>query len=103
MTILGPTNLPATVPYHASQMYARNVVTLIQHLVQRRKGRRTAKPPARPTLVLNMADEITQGNRRHEGRRTIVHPRRARETSAVGVRADMPGWILQSEGGEPGD
>ena len=25
VTILGPTNLPATVPYHASQMYSKNV------------------------------------------------------------------------------
>ena len=25
VTILGPTNLPASVPYHASQMYAKNV------------------------------------------------------------------------------
>ena len=27
VTIFGPTNLPATVPYHASQMYAKNVAT----------------------------------------------------------------------------
>ena len=32
--ILGPANLPATVPYHASQMYARNVVTFLKHLVK---------------------------------------------------------------------
>ena len=25
VTIIGPTNLPATVPFHASQMYARNL------------------------------------------------------------------------------
>src|SRR5690606_33656793 len=25
VTIMGPTNLPSTVPYHASQMYARNL------------------------------------------------------------------------------
>ena len=24
VTILGPTNLPSTVPFHASQMYAKN-------------------------------------------------------------------------------
>jgi NAD(P) transhydrogenase subunit alpha len=34
VTILGPTNLPATVPYHASQMYARNVTTFLLHLVK---------------------------------------------------------------------
>jgi len=31
--ILGPVNLPSTVPYHASQMYARNITTLLLHLM----------------------------------------------------------------------
>jgi NAD(P) transhydrogenase subunit alpha len=34
VTILGPTNLPATVPYHASQLYAKNITTFLQHLVK---------------------------------------------------------------------
>jgi NAD(P) transhydrogenase subunit alpha len=34
VTITGPTNLPATVPFHASQMYAKNVATFLQHLVK---------------------------------------------------------------------
>jgi NAD(P) transhydrogenase subunit alpha len=34
VTIHGPTNLPATVPYHASQMYARNLTTLVAHLMK---------------------------------------------------------------------
>jgi NAD(P) transhydrogenase subunit alpha len=34
VTILGPTNLPATVPYHASQMYAKNITTFLAHLVK---------------------------------------------------------------------
>ena len=34
VTILGPTNLPATVPYHASQMYAKNITTLLAHLAK---------------------------------------------------------------------
>jgi NAD(P) transhydrogenase subunit alpha len=34
VTIMGPTNLPATVPYHASQMFSRNVVTFLQHLIK---------------------------------------------------------------------
>ncbi|MFN3648668.1 MAG: Re/Si-specific NAD(P)(+) transhydrogenase subunit alpha [Armatimonadota bacterium] len=32
--ILGPTNLPSTVPYHASQMYAKNAVTFLLHLMK---------------------------------------------------------------------
>jgi NAD(P) transhydrogenase subunit alpha len=34
VTVLGPTNLPSTVPYHASQMYAKNVTTFLLHLVK---------------------------------------------------------------------
>jgi NAD(P) transhydrogenase subunit alpha len=34
VTILGPANLASTVPYHASQMYGRNVVTFLKHLVK---------------------------------------------------------------------
>src|SRR5436190_4080991 len=32
VTIVGLTNLPSTMPYHASQLYARNVAALLQHL-----------------------------------------------------------------------
>ena len=34
VTILGPTNLPAEVPFHASQLYAKNVVTFLTYLVK---------------------------------------------------------------------
>ena len=34
VTILGPLNLPATVPLHASQMYSRNLTALLGHLVK---------------------------------------------------------------------
>lgn len=32
VTILGPVNLPASVPGHASMMYSRNLVALVKHL-----------------------------------------------------------------------
>lgn len=32
VVILGPTNLPSTLPFHASQMYAKNVAAFVQHL-----------------------------------------------------------------------
>ncbi len=35
VTILGPTNLAATVPYHASQMYAKNLVTFLKELIDK--------------------------------------------------------------------
>ena len=34
VTILGPVNLPATIPYHASQMYARNMTAFLQNLMK---------------------------------------------------------------------
>src|SRR5713226_6050379 len=48
VTILGPVNLPATVPLHASQMYARNVTSFLNHLVKDGK------------LQLDFTDEITR-------------------------------------------
>jgi NAD(P) transhydrogenase subunit alpha len=49
VTVLGPTNLPATVPFHASQMYAKNISTLLLHLVD--DG----------AIQIDLDDEITQG------------------------------------------
>ena len=61
VTIIGPTNLPSDVPYHASQMYARNIATVVQHLVRREKGP-DGKATGAPSLVLDMSDEITSGS-----------------------------------------
>jgi len=49
VTILGPVQLAASVPVHASQMFARNVLTLVQHL--------STKEGA---LKLDPEDEITK-------------------------------------------
>jgi NAD(P) transhydrogenase subunit alpha len=35
VTVLGPTNLPALVPTHASQLYGKNLVSLLQYLLPR--------------------------------------------------------------------
>jgi NAD(P) transhydrogenase subunit alpha len=48
VTIIGPTNLPSTVPYHASQMYSRNLLTLLKHLVKDDE------------ISFDMEDEITR-------------------------------------------
>jgi NAD(P) transhydrogenase subunit alpha len=73
VTIMGPTNLPATVPYHASQMYARNVTTLVQHLVRRQKGA-DGKLSGPPELTLDLSDEITKEILvTNDGR--VIHPR----------------------------
>jgi H+-translocating NAD(P) transhydrogenase subunit alpha len=49
VTILGPTNLPSSMPYHASQLYARNVSALVKHLAPEGE------------LELDFEDEITAG------------------------------------------
>jgi len=35
VTVLGPSNLPATIPVHASQMYSKNIVTLVGEFVDK--------------------------------------------------------------------
>ena len=47
VTIIAPLNLPSTVAFHASQMFGRNILELLKHLV--RDG----------ALVLDANDEIT--------------------------------------------
>ena len=34
VTIFGYTNIPSTVPYHASYMYAKNIVAFLQNLIK---------------------------------------------------------------------
>src|SRR5712692_2549827 len=46
--ILGPMNLPSTLPYHASQMYARTVTNYLLHLVKEGK------------INLDLNDELTR-------------------------------------------
>ena len=48
VTIVGPTNLPSQVPYHASQMYAKNITNFLQHLISDGE------------LQLDLGDEITR-------------------------------------------
>jgi H+-translocating NAD(P) transhydrogenase subunit alpha len=57
VTVIGETNLPSTMPIHASQMYSRNLLSLLNHLI--RDG----------DLVLDFDDEITRETCvTHEGR-----------------------------------
>ncbi|KAA3611726.1 MAG: Re/Si-specific NAD(P)(+) transhydrogenase subunit alpha [Planctomycetota bacterium] len=50
LILVGETNLPATVPSHASQLYARNVLQVVQHLV------------VEGDLKLDFEEEITTGS-----------------------------------------
>ena len=61
VTVVGPLNLPSSAPYHASQMYARNITTFLLHLID--DG----------SIHLDTDDQITRETLlTHDGR--IVHP-----------------------------
>ena len=62
VTILGPLNLPADLPFDASQMYARNVASFLEHVLE--DG----------TLALDTDDEIVSGALVAHGGQ-VVHPR----------------------------
>ncbi len=72
--IIGLTNLPATMPGSATQMYAKNIQTLIKHLVHDGK------------LELDLDDEITRGATiTHAGK--VVHEATAK---ALGIEVAEP-------------
>jgi len=62
VTILGPTNLASRAPYHASQMYATNIVNLLRTLVKD------------DAITIDATDEIIRETLvTHQGK--VVHPR----------------------------
>ncbi len=62
VTIIGAINLASGVPYHASQMYARNITSFLTHLIEDQK------------LNLNLEDEIVRETLLTRGGE-IVHQR----------------------------
>ena len=67
--IAGPLNLPSSIPYHASQMYAKNIATFLKYLIK--DGQ----------LALNREDEIVRETLvTYEGE--VVHAR-VREVQTV--------------------
>ena len=70
VTIVGETNLPSTMPFHASQMYSRNVASFLAPARPRRR--------ARPRL------------RRRDRARDLRHPRRPRPEGGGGRVSPLP-------------
>jgi NAD(P) transhydrogenase subunit alpha len=68
--VIGPLNLPSTIPYHASQMYAKNIATFLRYLIKDGK------------LVLDREDEIVRETLVTHGGE-IVHPRVQEMVNAV--------------------
>lgn len=87
VTILGPTNLAAEVPLHASQMFAKNVATLLAHLTK--NGR----------LEINLDDEITRETLVCRGGQ-VTHPR-LRELLGLGAAAPEPAASEEDDEGIP--
>ncbi len=73
VTVLGPTNLPSTVPFHASQMFGRNMATFLAHLIEDGK------------LEPDREDEITRETMVTHGGE-VVQPR-VRELLGLSVEA----------------
>ena len=71
VTIMAPLDLASAAPVHASQMFSRNVLTLLQHLVKEGK------------LVLDLADEIT-------GAMTVAHGGAVRAPGAAAPAPAQP-------------
>lgn len=62
VTIMGPKNLASTIPYHGSQMYAKNVTAFLGNMIKNGQ------------LNLNMDDPVIQNTLlTHEGE--VVHPK----------------------------
>jgi NAD(P) transhydrogenase subunit alpha len=61
--VFGPLNLPSSIPYHASQMYAKNILTFLKFMLNKEGN-----------LALNREDEIVKETLvTHAGE--VVHPR----------------------------
>ena len=67
VTIIGPSNPASLAPYHASQMYSKNISTFLLHLL----GKEGAK---QPTFPIDIQDEITRETLLARGGE-VVHPR----------------------------
>jgi len=76
VTVIGPLNIPSAVPYHSSQMYARNVMAFVQNFVG--KG----------AINLSVDDEIIRDTM--ATRDGVVVSDRVREALGMGTPASTP-------------
>jgi NAD(P) transhydrogenase subunit alpha len=74
VTLIGITNLPATMPGSATQMYAKNIQTLIKHLMADGK------------VELSFDDEITRGATITHGGKVVNEA----TAKALGIEVALP-------------
>ncbi|HEU4868397.1 MAG TPA: Re/Si-specific NAD(P)(+) transhydrogenase subunit alpha [Actinomycetota bacterium] len=84
VTIMGPTNLPATVPYHASSMYAKNLITFLTHLVKDGE------------FKWDMEDQITNETLLARGGEVVLP--RLREALGLGAPSAAPAAAASPDG-----
>ena len=83
VTIIGLTNLPATMPGSATAMYARNMQTLLKHLIK--DG----------AISLDFTDEITRGATITHGGKVVNEA----TAKALGIEAAVPASPVAPGGG----
>jgi NAD(P) transhydrogenase subunit alpha len=94
VTIVGPVNVPSTMPIHASQLYSRNMYNLIGHITEDRSEDKDEKDLH---LKLDFEDEITSETCiAHEGEIRQAVIREALEGAQSGAKTG------DSEGSEAG-
>ena len=76
--ILGPANLPSTIPFHASQMFSKNVWTFLKEMVKKDQG-----------LVVDLNNDVVGPTcLTHQGE---VRNERVRQQLGLGPAAPAPG------------
>ena len=76
--ILGPANLPSTIPFHASQMFSKNVWTFLKEMVKKDQG-----------LVVDLNNDVVGPTcPTHQGE---VRNERVRQQLGLGPAAPAPG------------
>jgi NAD(P) transhydrogenase subunit alpha len=60
ITILGPLNVPSTIPYHASQMYASNIVSFLKLMVQKGEFKLNREDEIIRETLVTYGNEVVQ-------------------------------------------
>ena len=92
VTIIGPTNLPSTIPYHASQMFAKNMTTfLLKHRWSRKASSSSTwkTRSSRDTLVTRDGDVVHQ---RASARQWALAPRHLDRRATRGAAKTIHLW-----------
>ncbi len=83
VSINGPLNLPSTIPYHASQMYAKNITTFIQNLLKNGGGNFDLEDQiVRDTLITHKGEVVNAQVRELLGLPALVEKTEEKESGS---------------------